>query len=505
MSNRRTFRILVVLITIVLQNKISFCANNIEELWTGSISDVRVADTNEKISKINIILERDEKIDIPFEQSRTISVETNQLERSTKVYLDGINPAAKINFFHKGDKIISTLKISRISGSILNPNIQILNDGISVYSTLIDMTTNKPTSVTVISKEKERQVEITMSIEPLKEQDLSMQIPHAVDIDVAEFDDPLSQKIGIGLDRKILQKMKPYDFITAVFELQHIDPGTAKTIVQNEISSRGRVQVYADKSHLIVTDTVSYIKSIKNLIESIDKKIPQVLIEARIFEITYGTESEVGIDWTLTREDLTATIAHKLNTAVRETRGSEFVVSGLLRDQYTDTLFATIDTLVSEGKARIVARPKVVVLNNQKAVITSGEGIPYRKEMRDTTAGTQYFINDFMQTGITLTVTPSIRNNGLIVLKAKPEVKYIVGYKGEYDMPVFSNRSTDTTVSMRDGDTLVIGGLFKEGEETIEHGIPLLKDIPILGLLFRHKKEINIKTEVVICITTTFI
>lgn len=502
MLNKNAFGISAILIIAIISGGICFS----EDLWTGDISKITVTDIDSKTSRIDIELYRDEKISVPFEESKTISVESNQLERNIKIYLDGVNPAKKISFSHKKGKLISNLKISRISGSISNPGIQTTNDGTPVYSALIDITTSKIVIASITSKEKERKIELALTITASKKQDLSLQTPSIIDIEVREFDDPLSRRTGININEKMLKKMLPDDFITAVFPLQHIDPATAKTIVQNELSSRGRVQVYQDRSQLIVTDTVSYIRSIRKLIENIDKKVPQVLIEARIFEVSYDKETEIGVDWSLTRPDITAAIGHKLNAAVRETRGTELVVKGFLGAHKRDSLFATIDALVSEGRAKIVARPKVVVLNNQKAVIISGDNIPYRKEQRDTTiAGAQYFITDFMQTGITLTVTPHIRNNGLIVLNVKPEVKYIIGYKGEYDMPVFSTRSTDTTVSMRDGDTLVIGGLFKEGKKTIEHGIPLLKDIPILGYLFKHKRDISIKTEVVICITTTLI
>ncbi|MDO9464847.1 MAG: secretin N-terminal domain-containing protein [bacterium] len=510
MLNKNVLRILVpIFIGMVAVISGGICFS--EDLWTGAISKITVTDIDSETSKIDIVLDKNEENNISFDQSKTISIETGQLERKTKIYLDGVNPAKKTGFCHKKDKLISELKISRISGSISNPSIQATNDGAPVYSTLIDIITNKTVIVNTVSKEKNGDVEITITITASKEQDLSLQTPSIIDITSQEFDNPLSKGTGTNIDEKMLKKMSPDDFITAVFPLQHIDPATAKTIVENELSSRGRVQVYLDKSQLIVTDTVSYIRSIRKLIENIDIKVPQVLIEARIFEVSYDKETEIGIDWSLTRPSVTATIGHGLNTAVKETRGTELIVRGLLGDRYKrDALFATIDALVSEGKAKIAARPKVVVLNNQKAVIISGDNIPYRKENYDNRAagvgaGTRYFITDFLQTGITLTVTPHVRNNDLIVLNVKPEVKYIIGYKGEYDMPVFSTRSTDTVVSVKNGDTLVIGGLFKEGKKTIEHGIPLLKDIPILGYLFKHKRDINIKTEVVICITTTLI
>jgi len=510
MLNKNAFKVsMSIYIAIVVLILSGTCFS--EDLWTGNMSKITVTDVDSKISKIDVVLDKNEENGISFDQSKTISIESGQLERGVKIYLDGINPAKKTSFSHKKGELVSNLKISRIFGSISNPSMQTTKDGTPVYSTLIDITTSKIVTASVTNKEKERKIELTVIITVLKEQGLSQQIPSIIDITSREFDNPLVKSIGVNINEKMLQKLLPNDFVTAVFPLQHIDPATAKTIVQNELSSRGRAQIYADKSQLIVTDTVLYIKSIRKLIKNIDKKVPQVLIEARIFEVSYDKETEIGIDWNLARPSVTATIGHTLNAAVKETRGTELIVRGLLGGKYKrDALFATIDALVSEGRAKIVARPKVVVLNNQKAIITSGKNIPYRKESYDeraagTGAGTQYFVTDFMQTGITLTVTPHVRNDGLIVLNVKPEVKYIVGYKGEYDMPVFSTRSTDTTVSMKDGNTLVIGGLFRKDQKIIEHGVPFLKDIPILRYLFKHKKSIDIKTEVVICITTTLI
>ncbi|MCK5595799.1 hypothetical protein KAI19_06430, partial [bacterium] len=284
-----------------------------EDLWTGRMSKITVTDIDSKTSKIDIVLDKNEENGISFDQSKTISIESGQLERGIKIYLDGINPAKKTSFSHKKGELVSNLKISRIFGSIANPSMQATKDGTPVYSTLIDLVTSKIVTARITNKEKERKIELTVIITALKEQGLSQQIPSIIDITSRDFDNPLAKSTGTNISEKMLQKMLPDDFITAVFPLQHIDPATAKTIVQSELSSRGRVQVYADKSQLIVTDTVLYIKSIGKLIENIDKKVPQVLIEARIFEVSYDKETEIGIDWSLARPSVTATIGHTLN------------------------------------------------------------------------------------------------------------------------------------------------------------------------------------------------
>jgi type II secretory pathway component GspD/PulD (secretin) len=167
-------------------------------------------------------------------------------------------------------------------------------------------------------------------------------------------------------------------------------------------------------------------------------------------------------------------------------------------------LNATITAAASEGKAKVLSDPKITTLNNQAAKINVTTQIPYVTSNVAST-GVQTQTVSYATTGIELTVTPSINADGRILLVINPTVSQpsvTAAGSTQTGAPAIDSRNATTTVLVRDGETIVIGGLISDSLQDTISKIPLLGDIPILGWLFKKKTKTRVRNELLIFVTT---
>ncbi len=161
------------------------------------------------------------------------------------------------------------------------------------------------------------------------------------------------------------------------------------------------------------------------------------------------------------------------------------------------TANATIDALVQAQKAHLLASPSIAVLNNREARIIIGEKVPYKERTQTTTGTTE--TTRFIDVGTTLRVTPSINADGYITLAIHPEVSSV---KALIDAgPQITTREADTVVRVKEGETIVIGGLIRQEDNRVRSRIPILGDIPIIGFLFSNWSKDQTQTELAVFIT----
>jgi type II secretory pathway component GspD/PulD (secretin) len=162
-----------------------------------------------------------------------------------------------------------------------------------------------------------------------------------------------------------------------------------------------------------------------------------------------------------------------------------------------------LDALVTNKRSRLLASPKVSVIDGEKTEIFIGDLVKYIESQSQTPQGTTFQIGT-VNAGIQLAAVPRVSSDGWITLAIHPEVSLISAFNdvpGGGKLPQISTRYMDTTVRLRDGATLVIGGLIREEDiETITH-TPILADLPVLGQFFRHRSKSKVSSEVVIFIT----
>ena len=220
----------------------------------------------------------------------------------------------------------------------------------------------------------------------------------------------------------------------------------------------GKVGIDERLNSIVVTDTTANLKQIRQAIGKLDVKAPQVMIEALIVNVKLTDELKMGVDWTklgTSRNYLTQGLnitgsANPYGKITFSSTPGNWNIQGL------------IDFVETNKDVRILANPKVLVLNNQTATIDSVKEIPYR-ELTETSAGGSIGTVSFKEAGIKLQVTPQITDDGYIIMHVKPEQSaQIDTFTIENsETPVIETRRTDTTLRVKDGQTIIIGGLRK--------------------------------------------
>lgn len=244
---------------------------------------------------------------------------------------------------------------------------------------------------------------------------------------------------------------------------------------------------------------------IAEVIEALDRPVPQVLIKVLFLEVTHNDSLDVGMEGFL--ESLNPipytdiVESESVETAfglAGETRGAFYRIM-------EEDLTVTIRALSEVGKLEVLSRPSILARNNQEATITVGQEVPFIRNSRVTENGQTINTVEYEDIGIILTVTPHITHDNLVEMEVTPEISTLTGETVQIsetvNAPVFAKRSAETGVVVPDGKTVVIGGLMEDNETTTIRKVPVLGDIPGLGMLFRRKIRAEAKTELLIFLT----
>lgn len=305
---------------------------------------------------------------------------------------------------------------------------------------------------------------------------------------------------------------------TKLFRLNNASALTLKESLTKVLSPDGSIEADSRSNSLVVTDTLSVINKIEEIVPSLDNPTPQVLIEAKLIETSLTKSDKLGIDWTTT---LSATGSKRPTTLPFPPKGDQkwmenvfppdpasstdfptghpFGFPTAVKGDFTlgtldaSSLKAVLDIIMSRTDTKLIANPRVVAINNQKALIHVGRNVPIPTFERNETTGKMEITgwSDDKKVGVQLDVTPQISPDGHIKLILKPEVSSIVSTVkiGTDDANVITaTRTVETEVMIRDGQTVVIGGLIKDDSFTKISKIPILGSIPIVGLLFTRKE-----------------
>lgn len=264
----------------------------------------------------------------------------------------------------------------------------------------------------------------------------------------------------------------------------------------------GQVNIIADpdtNSLLVRTKPLNY-ERVKLVLEELDRPVQQVLIKVLIAEVTHDNSSDIGTEFSvlnLRASGLGQRVGTNFNVA-RQTTG--LVVNILEQDFQT-----TIRLLESVGKLDVLSRPYILASDNQLATITVGQEVPFITNSRITDTGQTINTIEYDDIGILLDVIPHINPDGLVTLDVAPEISTLTGstvpISDTISAPVIAKRSAQSRVAIKNGQTVVIGGLMEDRKvETIDK-VPFLGDIPLLGDAFKRKQDKKSKTELLIFLT----
>ena len=299
-------------------------------------------------------------------------------------------------------------------------------------------------------------------------------------------------------DQAALNQQKALEpLVTAYIPINYSD---AKTEILPHIqpilsAARGKASVDMRNNQIIITDTADKIQQAREIVEIIDKVTPQVIIEARVVEANSAFTRDLGFDWgtvtagpfnigdaTLTLTGLASNLPATIPSAV---------VGGTFQ-KLTGTPFEIIDAQLvaseTEGKTNIISAPKVVTLDNKKAKIKQGLEVPYLE--RDSSGNATV---RFKNVDLLLEVTPNITPDNRIVMQIFVTKNDVVDPTA--DQPALSTNEAQTELLVDNGDTIVIGGIVKSTIQYAEKGIPGLRQLGVLGWLFKSQSKSDTKNE----------
>lgn len=273
-----------------------------------------------------------------------------------------------------------------------------------------------------------------------------------------------------------------------------------------------QIQVTADEgtNALIIAASAQDYEVISEIIEKLDIVREQVLVEMLIMEIREDSLKEIGIDWATLDESVDGSTRFfgVTNFGPRVdfvSSNLEGLAVGMWRGSGSN-VGAILHALQKRSGVNILSTPHILTSNHHKAKIVVGESRPFVVQSKitegDPLTPTVIKTYEYKDVGITMEITPHISQGGLIRLEIKSEfTKLIEDVTTLPDTPTIAKREAETVVSMNSGSTVVIGGLIRDDKITIEKKIPLVSDIPLVGGLFRYKKDQVQKTNLLIFIT----
>jgi len=297
--------------------------------------------------------------------------------------------------------------------------------------------------------------------------------------------------------------------------LKYIDAAQARDALK---SFNADIMVDVSGNRLIVVTSPRIISEIQETVELIDTPPRQVMLEARIVEV--GTEDliKLGIDWDqLNRQTFLfvegnydtinsggASSGNITNKMFPNTPGTSDIFKLKNFSRQAQVFNVAVDLMIRNGNARVLANPKLVTLNGQEANMLVGQRIPYEIAGTVFAGGGAAPVAQVQreEVGIKLRITPLINDDGYITTRIEPEVSTVTGFQGRNnDLPVVSTRQASTTVRLKDGQSVIIGGLLAEEKTNAVTKVPLLGDIPGIGYLFQHQAIQSRKTDLVIEVT----
>ena len=345
-------------------------------------------------------------------------------------------------------------------------------------------------------------------------------------ITIKKFDDEKKRDGDdkAAFQREKLEKLKQgEEFVTETFFINYTKADNVSKVVKGEttttagaatpgrlkglLSEYGMVTVVEWTNAIIVKDTRDNIATIKKVISEHDVAPLQIQIHARIVIADTDFSRDLGIRWNLAmsgssnflNRDMTLTPSvNALPSA--QAGGFAFLVGNAAASFFLDGVIQAGET---DGLVKTIASPKVVTSDNMIAIIKKGDNIPYQTVAQLGATPT----TTWMEAVLSLEVTPHVTKDGRIKMKIKAtkDEPYTYNIPGGVSQIAMKKKSADTDVIIKDGETVVIGGIYETTNEESDTGIPLLMNIPVLGYLFKTQHLKDKKSELLIFVTPTVI
>ena len=275
------------------------------------------------------------------------------------------------------------------------------------------------------------------------------------------------------------------------FKVQYVSATDVQAAVEEYLSNYGSIKSLEDGNLVIVEDMPPFLDKIASIIEEIDREPRQVMIEAKILEISLSDNQSYGLDWAKLFDS-------SGGSGSIGTRGLRTPASPGLFAQYANSNVELVLTALKErGRLRTISTPKLLAMEGLEAQTVVGTEIGYRVTTTINQVTTESI--EFLESGIILRVTPSVERSGRIMLDIHPEVS--TGTVSDDGIPSKATTQVSTRMLVPNGKTVFLGGLIKHSVGDSREGVPILGDVPVVGALFSNDATNIISTEIVVLIT----
>jgi type II secretion system protein D len=273
--------------------------------------------------------------------------------------------------------------------------------------------------------------------------------------------------------------------------------GTAQNILDRDVS----IVSETNSNSLLISASPRYFEEVRQLVEELDQAQPQVLIQVLLAEVTLDSTTELGVEWNYI-SDSDPTVG----------TGTDFGQQQLLQNfgGYWASVTGSnyrflVRALQNDGRLEVLSRPQILTADNQEATINIGQSVPLIQSSQVTPQGGTVSSIAYRDIGVSLTVTPRISPDGYVKMDVAPSISDLSSStvnisKGE-SYPIINQRTATTTITVKSGQSVLIGGLIGTIDDARTKKVPLLGDIPGLGVLFRSKSKNKVRKELLVILT----
>jgi type IV pilus assembly protein PilQ len=313
-------------------------------------------------------------------------------------------------------------------------------------------------------------------------------------------------------DRLVLvaKQMENAPLETRIIKLNYANAGELQGALQAGLTKRGSILVEKRTNSLIVSDLPGNLDSVEKMAISLDSTTPQIEITAKLVDVDASALRDLGIEWNIAPEnpefwtpplpgggpihndDHTIQVGAEQQTPIGNPANR--LTFGIFKDWAS--IEGQLQMLEENRKANIISNPRITTVDNREAKILVGQKIPI---IVQDVAGNP--VSQLQTIGIQLRVTPHLTQDKKIIMDLHPEVSDLSTQSTVQGGIIINTSEADTRVMVEDGQTAVIGGLIRTNESTVRSGVPLLKDVPLLGMLFRSNSNVHQNRELIIFVT----
>ncbi len=304
-------------------------------------------------------------------------------------------------------------------------------------------------------------------------------------------------RVGTGdmfkKEREARELSQPLEQV--VYKLEFTKPGDIQSTIKQLLSKRGHIETDERTNSIIVTDIKDKLDRVTQLVKVLDTPTPQVEIEVRVVDVDKTATQNLGIDWNVKN-----VVSRGLNVGGEgSSNPSQPTVGGAITlNLSTLRSFAQISSVIQalekQDKLKILANPRITTTNNKKATIFGGKS--FAVQTSDPRTGAP--ITQYYDAGINLDVTPRINSANEVTMELTAVMQEITGGGAT---PSINKTQATTEALVKDGECLVIGGFIHKSESHSEGGVPILKNIPLIGSIFKHTSTTKNEREVLIFLT----